>query len=165
MIKKCISAFFVCAIPLIFSFMTGCNNDSDSETSDAELLTLLETQTATFEESDFPGSPIPDTNSSGVEDTITINPTGFVKSVQVDISITHPSRGDISITLTLPDETNIILKETSTDSGDDIQETYTVPGSFGIDADGTWILKVADLTAGDSGTLDEWTVRVYTWDF
>ncbi len=164
MIKRCIPVFFVCTTALLLSFITGCNYDSGSETSNIELLTLLETQAATFEQTASPGAVIPDNDLNGVSDTITIAPTGFVKSVKAAVNISHAYRGNLSITLTQPDGTVVTLKETSTDSGDDIQETYTVPGSFGIDADGNWTLKVADLVAPDSGSLDEWTVRVYTWD-
>jgi subtilisin family serine protease len=81
-------------------------------------------------------------------------------SSKVEVHIKHTYRGDVRVDLVAPDGTAYRLKsESSTDSADNIDTTYTVNVS-GEAANGTWKLQVQDRYRSDTGTLDTWTLTV-----
>ncbi len=80
-------------------------------------------------------------------------------SATVAVNIVHTYRGDVRIDLVAPDGSTYLLKNTSSDSGDNINTTYTVNLSAEA-ADGTWRLKVQDRYARDTGYLNTWTLTV-----
>jgi len=100
---------------------------------------------------------IPD-NSSAVESSIAVTGrTGNAPSaLQVGVDITHTYRGDLVISLVAPDGTVYALKASSTsDSADNVSATYTVDASSET-ANGTWKLRVQDVAASDTGTINSW---------
>ncbi|MFF4359879.1 M4 family metallopeptidase [Streptomyces sp. NPDC001604] len=102
---------------------------------------------------------IPD-NGPAVTSSITVSGrSGNAPSnLQVSVDITHTWRGDLVIDLLGPSGTAYRLKNfSSSDSADNVQETYTVNASSET-ANGTWKLKVQDQAAQDVGTLNSWKV-------
>uniref|UniRef100_A0AAU3GW91 Neutral metalloproteinase n=1 Tax=Streptomyces sp. NBC_01401 TaxID=2903854 RepID=A0AAU3GW91_9ACTN len=74
--------------------------------------------------------------------------------LSVSVDITHSYRGDLALDLVAPDGTAYRLKgSSSSDSADDVVETYTVDASSEV-ANGTWNLKVQDVYSGDTGTFN-----------
>ncbi|MFF7368759.1 S8 family serine peptidase [Streptomyces tricolor] len=102
---------------------------------------------------------IPD-GGSAIESPISVGGrTGNAPSaLKVAVDITHTYRGDLVIDLVAPDGSAYRLKSSSSsDSADDVRTTYTVDAS-GETANGTWKLRVQDVYAQDSGTLNRWTL-------
>jgi serine protease len=100
---------------------------------------------------------IPD-NGSAIESAITVSGrTGNAPTaLQVGVNITHTYRGDLVIDLVAPDGTAYRLKSSSSsDSADNVNTTYTVNASSET-ANGTWKLRVQDVAAQDTGTLQNW---------
>ncbi|SDL35700.1 Serine protease, subtilisin family [Glycomyces sambucus] len=78
----------------------------------------------------------------------------------VAVNITHTYRGDLAISLIAPDGTSYTLKNSSSsDSADNVIATYTVNLSNETAA-GTWTLRIVDAYAGDTGTLNTWTLEL-----
>ncbi|THA27548.1 peptidase M4 [Streptomyces sp. RKND-216] len=75
--------------------------------------------------------------------------------LKVAVDIKHTYRGDLVIDLVAPDGTAYRLKDSGWDSGDNINQTYTVNASSEA-ADGTWKLRVQDVWSFDTGYIDSW---------
>ncbi|MER5825616.1 M4 family metallopeptidase [Streptomyces mirabilis] len=100
---------------------------------------------------------IPD-NGPAVTSSITVTGrTGNAPSnLLVDVDIVHTWRGDLVVDLLAPDGTVYPLKAfSSSDSADNVQETYTVNASSEV-ANGTWKLRVQDKAAQDTGYINSW---------
>lgn len=78
-------------------------------------------------------------------------------STKVEVHIKHTYRGDLRIDLVAPDGTAYRVKDTSNDSGDNIDTTYTVNASSEV-RNGTWKLRVYDAYNQDIGYIDSWTL-------
>ncbi|MGA5041199.1 M4 family metallopeptidase [Streptomyces capoamus] len=100
---------------------------------------------------------VPD-NGPAVTSAITVSGrTGNAPgNLQVSVDITHTWRGDLVIDLVGPSGTAYRLKNfSSSDSADDVNETYTVNAST-ESANGTWKLRVQDQATYDTGTINSW---------
>ncbi|MCQ0024372.1 S8 family serine peptidase [Streptomyces somaliensis DSM 40738] len=102
---------------------------------------------------------LPDNSRTGVTSSISVTGrTGTAPAaLKVGVDITHTYRGDVAVELIAPDGTVRQLKGTGNDSTDDIKTTYTVDASS-EEANGTWKLRVSDRMAGDTGTLNGWSL-------
>jgi subtilisin family serine protease/subtilisin-like proprotein convertase family protein len=118
--------------------------------------------------------------------SINVNLDGTVYSITVTVNISHTYDSDLYIHLQAPDGTDITLVYRSGGSGDNYTNTTfddnakqsirtgTAPfsGSYqplsqlsnfkGHSAKGTWKLWVEDLSAGDTGTLNSWSITITT---
>ncbi|MGH4033674.1 M4 family metallopeptidase [Actinomycetota bacterium Odt1-20B] len=102
---------------------------------------------------------IPD---NGAAVTSSINVTGRTgnapNNLKVAVDIVHTWRGDLVIDLVGPSGKTYRLKNfSSSDSADNVNETYTVNASTET-ANGTWKLKVQDQAAQDTGYINGWKV-------
>ncbi|MFF1453410.1 M4 family metallopeptidase [Streptomyces sp. NPDC058274] len=100
---------------------------------------------------------IPD-NGAAVTSSVTVTGrTGNAPSnLAVAVDIVHTWRGDLVIDLVAPDGSTYRLKNfSSSDSADNVNETYTVNASTEV-ANGTWKLKVQDQAAQDTGYINSW---------
>ncbi|MFC3493535.1 S8 family serine peptidase [Glycomyces rhizosphaerae] len=105
--------------------------------------------------------------ATAIADRATVNSTlaltcdGNARSNStVAVNITHTWRGDLAIYLIAPDGTSYTLKTSSSgDSADNVIATYPVNLSSET-ATGTWTLRIVDAYAGDSGTLNSWTLEL-----
>ncbi|GAB3952246.1 M28 family metallopeptidase [Streptomyces sparsus] len=99
---------------------------------------------------------IPD---NGPAVTSSINVTGRTGNAPTDLKVTvdirHTYRGDLVLDLVGPGGTTYRLKNSSNDSGDNLNTTYTVNASTQT-ANGTWRLRVQDVYSRDTGTLNSW---------
>ena len=124
-------------------------------------------------------------NTADITDTITITgATNPILDVNVTVNVTHTYTGDVTMSLTSPTGTTVVLTDQNGGSAndfintvfDDSASTYigngSAPftGSFqpedalsslaGEVADGVWTLTLADAYGGDNGNLVDWTLDI-----
>ncbi|MEY2668486.1 MAG: hypothetical protein RJA59_1124 [Pseudomonadota bacterium] len=109
-----------------------------------------------------PGLAIPDHAAAGATSTITVPGSLVVEALQIEVTITHPRPGDLGIELTSPSGTRSILLNIRNGlaAAPGLKMTLVSNAFYGEPSAGVWTLKVVDGRAGNSGTLDEWKLRV-----
>ncbi|GGZ53877.1 M28 family metallopeptidase [Streptomyces subrutilus] len=102
---------------------------------------------------------IPDSPAAAVTSPITVSGvTGNAPATtKVDVNIVHTYRGDLVIDLIAPDGTAYRLKNSSSDSADNVVASYTVNASSEV-ANGLWKLQVKDVGAQDVGYINSWKI-------
>tara|TARA_B100001971_G_C18263286_1_gene589186 strand:+ start:1181 stop:3154 length:1974 start_codon:yes stop_codon:yes gene_type:complete len=120
--------------------------------------------------SSSPGIGIPDEDSAGATDTISLTATSgrdtdfVVESVQVDVSITHAWSGEVGVELISPSGTKSILLNINNsflvDQDSNLNIVLTSHAFYGEPAIGNWTIKVIDAAAQDTGTLNSWKLNV-----
>ncbi|WP_326559608.1 M4 family metallopeptidase [Micromonospora sp. NBC_01796] len=103
---------------------------------------------------------IPD-NGAAVTSSITIagcNRNAGTGST-IAVNIVHTYRGDLVIDLVAPDNSAYRLKNSSSDSADNVNTTYTANLSSEA-ANGTWRLRVQDVGPIDTGYINTWTLTL-----
>ncbi|MCY0945207.1 M28 family metallopeptidase [Streptomyces antarcticus] len=102
---------------------------------------------------------IPDSPAAAVNSPITVS--GVVgnapATTKVDVNIVHTYRGDLVIDLLAPDGTAYRLKNSASDSADNVIASYTVNASSEV-ANGVWKLQVKDVAAQDVGYINSWKI-------
>jgi serine protease len=151
------SAIKANARPLPGACSGGCGAGLADATKTVKAVTGTTPTGSTF--SSTSAVAIPDAGSA-VESPISVTGrTGNAPSaLQVAVNITHTYRGDLVLDLIAPDGTAYRLKSSSSsDSADNVNTTYTVNASAEA-ANGTWKLRVQDVAAQDSGTVNSWSL-------
>ena len=113
-----------------------------------------------------PGLAIPDNNTTGVTSSISVPASMTLTSVSVNVNITHTYQGDLEVSLIGPDGTTVLLHNRTGGGTDNIVTTYNITTRSnqsltafnGKNSSGSWTLKVRDLAAIDTGTLNSWKV-------
>lgn len=98
----------------------------------------------------------------GTTTTSTVNVTGrsgnAPANASVDVSITHPRRGELHVALIAPDSTVYVLKASNiSDTAKSLPTTYTVDVSSEV-LNGVWTLRVQDIAAPNNGVLNNWSI-------
>jgi subtilisin-like proprotein convertase family protein len=99
-------------------------------------------------------------DNGAVESTVSIaGITGSAPAgLRVDVTIRHPQRGDLVLHLVAPDGTTYLLEDlTGSGDADDVVKDYSVNAAAEL-ANGTWRLRVADTSLGDTGVIDAWSL-------
>ena len=119
-----------------------------------------------------PALAIPDNNSTGVTSTINVPDSMTITSVSVNVDITHTYQGDLEVALIGPDNTTVLLHNRTGGGTDNVKTTYNITTRSnqaltafnGKGINGAWKLRVRDLAAVDTGTLNSWklTFNGYT---
>ena len=73
------------------------------------------------------------------------------------MDIDHTYRGDLKIQLLTPAGDTHLLKDTSSNSEDNVKDTYTL-NLPDVAGKGLWQLQVSDLFTRDTGTLNSWSL-------
>ena len=132
-------------------------------------------------------TPTPFDNTAAVVVTQTVaGAVSPILDVNVTVDINHTYTGDVTLTLTSPAGSSVVLFEEWGGSGDNIRVTTfddqastslssggaPFNGSFQPDdalsalmgevADGAWTLTMEDCCGGDNGTLNSWTLDIVT---
>ena len=106
-------------------------------------------------------TPVSIPDRSTITSTINVaGRTGNAPSTsKVSVNITHPTRGNLRISLLAPDGSVYLLKASDKrDSVDNVVATYTVNLSSEA-LNGAWKLQVQDAIRRDSGTLNSWSLE------
>lgn len=111
-----------------------------------------------------PNLPIPDANPQGIQSSISIGDAGTAKDIKVSVKIAHTYCGDLLIDLVAPSGRSAMLHNRSGGTQDNLHVTYdasstsALAGLLGEAIQGNWTLRVRDLAAMDTGTLEEWSL-------
>jgi subtilisin family serine protease len=81
------------------------------------------------------------------------------KTSSVYVNLRHPNRGSLVIDLITSSGGTLRLKGLSADARDNIDTTFAVDASA-YGRDGVWKLRVRDMSIGNAGYLDSWTLRL-----
>ncbi|HKH44541.1 MAG TPA: proprotein convertase P-domain-containing protein [Thermoanaerobaculia bacterium] len=138
--------------------------NSAQATATTSACTVGSNQVLTFSSS--PALAIPDNNTTGVTSTINVPNSMTITSVSVNVGITHTFQGDLEVALIGPDNTTVLLHNRTGAGTDNINTTYNITtrsaqalSAFtGKNTSGAWKLRVRDLAAADTGTLNSWKV-------
>lgn len=85
-----------------------------------------------------------------------------IEHVLLNVDISHSWVGDLKITLTSPDGTASVMMDQPESGGYDVSTldfTFSSVAHWGEASAGTWTLTIEDMAAGDSGTLDAWSLE------
>ncbi len=126
----------------------------------------------TYEDIVNPPAPIAD-NLPPVVRIIAVDQFGAVDDVDVLLNLTHTFIGDLTISLSNPMSTNVVLHDQGGSSSNDINTVYDDDGGAGTTAPtsplsafdnqnaiGDWTLTIVDNLGGDSGSLLNWGMEV-----
>jgi subtilisin-like proprotein convertase family protein len=106
---------------------------------------------------------IPDNNPAGASSVVAATGVSAVNTVQVEVSVAHTWKGDLTITLTNPQGVTqtVVARTNANDSADNITGKFTVTGFTG-NGNGNWTMKVTDGASADLGTLNFWKLALNT---
>ncbi|MEJ7599196.1 MAG: S8 family serine peptidase [Kofleriaceae bacterium] len=122
------------------------------------IVTPFGTSEGTFPSTDTPIS-IPDNNPAGITSNLVVADSFPITALTAEVNITHTFIGDLTVTLTGPNGTAVVLHNRTGGGTDNLHQTYPVTGFDGVNVAGTWQLTVTDSAGADVGTLDSWTLR------
>ncbi len=120
---------------------------------------------------DFPGLVIPDNDPAGVTTTITVPEaeSGAISELTVDVYIQHTWIGDLTVVLTSPAGTSVVLHNRTGAQDDNIlgnwPNTLTVDGPgtmadfIGENNAGVWTMFLSDAVGSDEGELSLWRLN------
>jgi subtilisin family serine protease len=91
--------------------------------------------------------------------TVADCPGSASRTTSVAVDIKHPNRGSLVLDLVTPTGKLLRLKGYSTDPADNIVATYRVDASA-YARNGGWELRIRDMSGGNAGYLDAWTLRL-----
>ncbi|MFX0197677.1 MAG: proprotein convertase P-domain-containing protein, partial [Candidatus Hodarchaeota archaeon] len=117
-------------------------------------------------ESVSPGMHIPDNDPAGIISTLSFSAQGQINDIRVVVDISHTYIGDLTINLTSPSNTMVMLHNRMGGNRDNIQAEYAIAShphlsSFlGENVFGDWKLGVADHYGIDVGKLNKWEIEV-----
>src|SRR5262249_38821614 len=103
---------------------------------------------------------------NGITRTLTVSGAAPAKRLTVHVDVAHPYVGDLNVTLTPPNRSSIVLYNQAFAGAPNLVRDYTADNTpalaslIGQSLDGDWKLTVADLSAGDSGTLRSWSIDI-----
>ncbi len=119
-------------------------------------------------ELDSPDTPLVNNPLSGViESTIVVPDIGLVQALSLSVNLSHPDISEVLVQLLAPDGSKAVLHDHSGPGKADIKATWdqssllpagTLSAFVGKPAQGTWKLQVKDLTVGNEGTLNTWSL-------
>ncbi|MDR4503737.1 MAG: S8 family serine peptidase [Candidatus Scalindua sp.] len=119
----------------------------------------------TIEASTNPNIPVPDSDPTGVSDTINISQDINVEYVEIYFTSTHVRYTDLDIRLTSPSGTESILTEKrSTERYNRYNNwRFGTIRHYGESSSGNWTLTVKDFTPGiaNNGNFQSWTINIY----
>lgn len=107
---------------------------------------------------------IPDNNNAGISHTFTVGADLDIDTVEVELDLTHPYRGDLVVYLTSPSGTESVLVHqpgNKEDDGDNIVFKFSSTQHWGENSAGNWTLTVKDLGPTDIGIFNSWKLNLY----
>ena len=102
---------------------------------------------------------IPDNDPAGVDSTIEVPDSTTIASLTVEIDIAHTYTGDLKVVLSHGGAEQV-LWDNAGGGGHDIHARVPGDGFRGMNAGGTWSLRVVDSAAVDTGSIERWALVV-----
>jgi len=137
---------------------------SDGElesTGDAVIVTVRDLWDESF---DYPSTDtpknIPDYNPNGMTSTIHVAEDRLILGASAEVDITHTWIGDLRITLTSPEGTEVVLHDFEGEDQRDLHEIYQPSEFIGESSGGAWVLFILDAGPNDVGRLNYWTLTL-----
>ncbi len=124
---------------------------------------------------------IPDNNGNFTTSFINVPDSAIITNVKVGVNITHSYIGDLGILVARPDNTQAVLWQFDCESSNGINAIFSDTGAEancasptignilpvdplsvfeGSQGQGNWIIGLSDQGAGDTGTLNSWSVEI-----
>jgi subtilisin-like proprotein convertase family protein len=100
---------------------------------------------------------IPDNDEQGLTSVITVEEEGTVKSLQIDVDITHTHIGDLKLEL-VHGGSRQVLHSREGGGADNLQKSFTIGTFNGAPIAGEWLLVITDGAGQDVGTLNSWSI-------
>jgi len=110
------------------------------------------------------GTSIPDNNATGASSAVNVSDSKTIEAVQVKINLSHAYTGELAIELTSPSGTKTMLFNPKNVFGTTNGLTNFILLSnafYGESSSGNWTLKVVDTLATDTGTLTNWSIKIF----
>ena len=101
---------------------------------------------------------IPDNDPQGASSVITVADDLTLFGTSADVNITHTWSGDLVLTLTSAQGSEVTLQSNQGGSDDDIVKTFTSSAFNGEVATGDWTLSVVDTAGLDTGNINGWSL-------
>lgn len=128
----------------------------------ARTWTNLPAQTDVTRESGTAPTAIPDESEAGAVRSFDFSGTNIrVEQVQFTVDITHPRRGELEYVLTSPSGMRSVVNRRINDDTANLQWTFLSVQHWGEQSSGTWTLAVRDRAAGNVGTLNSASVKIF----
>jgi len=107
-------------------------------------------------------SSIPDNSSTGVTNVINVASSYTIESVQIKLTTDHTYLGDLGVELISPSGTHSRLLLINSNIKQSALTDFTLLSNafYGENSSGNWTIKLVDASAGDSGKLVSWKIRV-----
>ncbi|MCG8419421.1 MAG: S8 family serine peptidase [Proteobacteria bacterium] len=102
---------------------------------------------------------VPQSDPSGVVDTISVTDSLQIDTLAVEVKITHPAAARVTLILTSPSGTRIVLRRHG-DCSPNVYEIFRPVQFSGENSAGQWALRVSDEASFGAGTLDSWSLTV-----
>jgi len=116
------------------------------------------------ESNDYPSTDtpknIPDYNPVGITSIIHVPEDRLILKATAEVDITHTWIGDLRITLTSPDGTEVVLHDHEGEDQRDLHAIYEPPEFIGESSGGNWVLFILDAGPSDVGRLNLWTLTL-----
>lgn len=106
---------------------------------------------------------IPDNSSTGVQSILTIASDYKIEAVQISLNLSHTLVGDLGVELTSPSGTTSTLMNINSGIliSDIVDDVLLSNAFYGETSAGSWSLKIIDGKTNDTGTLNNWSIKVY----
>jgi MYXO-CTERM domain-containing protein len=144
--------------PLTFDLIV-----SDGELESAADPVKITVRDLWAESTDYPSTDtpknIPDYSAVGVTSTIYVAEDRLILKASAEIDIRHTWIGDLRITLTSPEGTEVVLHDFEGGEQRDLQ-VYEPPEFVGESSGGNWVLFIMDGGWTDVGRLNYWTLTL-----
>jgi subtilisin-like proprotein convertase family protein len=145
--------------PLTFDLIV-----SDGELESAADPVKITVRDLWAESTDYPSTDtpknIPDYSAVGITSIIHVAEDRLVLKASAEVDITHTWIGDLRITLTSPEGTEVVLHDFEGGEQRDLHEVYEPPEFVGESSGGNWVLFIMDGGWTDVGRLNYWTLTL-----
>jgi hypothetical protein len=107
---------------------------------------------------------IPDNDASGASNIKAMSSSITVEAVQVKINLAHSYSGELGIELTSPSGTTSMLfnPRNAFGTANNLTNQILLSNAFyGEQGSGNWTIKVVDTLASDTGTITDWSIKIF----
>ncbi|HEY0586584.1 MAG TPA: proprotein convertase P-domain-containing protein, partial [Pseudoduganella sp.] len=140
--------------------------DAPSAVAEAQRLGGASPPGATLRRQSTREQRIPDNSAAGVADQLSFDGQALVGAIKVVLDISHPYIGDLAVTLQSPAGASMLLHNRNGGGTANLQRAFDVgttpalAAAVGQPVAGAWTLRVQDLAAEDTGTLNRWSIDI-----